>query len=160
MTATIPFVHGTFTIRRSWAATPARVFAAWADPEVKAQWFTGPSERWTLIRRSMDFVAGGTEVLEGRFAESGMTTLFEARYHLIEPAHRLVYVYDLHLSGQFHSTTLSSLTLESEGARTTVAYTEQIVFIDGHDGSESRRHGTGLQFDTIENVLNLKGARP
>jgi len=157
---TIPFFHGTFTIRRSWAATPERVFAAWADPEVKAQWFTGPSERWTLIRRSMDFVVGGTEVLEGRFAESGMTTLFEARYHLIEPAQRLVYAYDLHLFGQFHSTTLSSLTLEAEGARTKVAYTEQIVFIDGQDGNESRRHGTDLQFDAIEDVLNLKGARP
>ena len=160
MTATIPFFHGTFTIRRSWAATSERVFAAWADPQLKAQWFTGPSDRWTLVRRSLDFVAGGTEVLEGRFAESGMTTLFTARYHLIEPDRRLVYAYDLHLSGQFHSTTLASLTLEPEGAHTHVAYTEQIVFIDGADGTESRRHGTGLQFDTIENVLTLNGARP
>ena len=156
----IPFFHGTFTLRRSWAATPERVFAAWADPQVKAQWFTGPPERWTLIRRSMEFVTGGTEVLEGRFAESGMTTLFEARYHLIEPNQRLVYAYDLHLSEQFHSTTLASLTLAPEGGRTHVAYTEQIVFIDGADGTESRRHGTGLQFDAVENVLQLNGARP
>ncbi len=157
---TIPFFHGTFTIRRTWAATPARVFAAWADPELKAQWFTGPSDRWALIRRSMDLVRGGSEVLEGRFTESGMTTLFEARYHLVEPDQRLVYAYDLHLSGQFHSTTLASLTLAPDDARTHVVYTEQIVFIDGADGTESRRHGTGLQFDAIETVLNLDGAHP
>jgi uncharacterized protein YndB with AHSA1/START domain len=154
---TTPFFHGTFTLRRTWAATPARVFKAWADPAVKAQWFSGPPERWTLIRRAMDFAVGGNEVLEGRFDETGNTTLFQARYHLIEPDRRLVYDYDLHLGGDFHSVTLSSLTLEPDGARTHVAYTEQIVFVDGRDGTESRRHGTSLQFDLIETVI---GALP
>lgn len=50
-----PFFHGTFTLSRVWAARPDRVFAAWSDPDLKAQWFTGPAERWTLLRRSMDF---------------------------------------------------------------------------------------------------------
>ena len=151
-----PFFHGTFTIRRIWAATPERVLRAWSDPELKSQWFTGPEDRWTLIRRSMDFRAGGAEVLEGRFSESGMTTLYEARYHLIEPD-RLVYAYDLHHSGRFHSITLSSLTLGAETDQTAVSYTEQIVFLDGQDGTESRRHGTNLQFDMIENALQLNG---
>ncbi len=151
-----PFFHGTFTIRRSWAASPERVLRAWSAPELKAQWFTGPADRWTLIRRSMDFRPGGTEVLEGRFIDSGKTTLYEARYHLIEPD-RLVYAYDLHHSGSFHSITLSSLTLEAENSRTAVSYTEQIVFLDGQDGTESRRHGTNLQFDMIETALQLTG---
>ncbi len=103
-----PFFHGTFTLKRVWAAPSHRVFGAWCDPEPKAQWFTGPPERWTLLRRSMDFRVGGQEVLEGRFLESGTVTLFEARFHVIEPARRLVYTYDLHHSGRFHSVTLSS----------------------------------------------------
>ena len=31
--------HGTFTIERELPHPPARVFAAWADPKAKAQWF-------------------------------------------------------------------------------------------------------------------------
>ena len=148
-----PFFHGTFTIKRMWAATPQRIFSAWADPAVKARWFRGPPERWSEVRRSMDFRVGGVEVAEGRFDDIGMTTLFEARYHLIEPGRRLVYVYDLHLSGELHSITLSSLDLEGDGDGTRVSYTEQIVFMDGQDGIEKRREGTEASFEAIESLL-------
>jgi uncharacterized protein YndB with AHSA1/START domain len=153
-----PLFHGTFTLNRVWAASPERVFGAWADPLVKAQWFTGPPDRWTLVRRSMDFRVGGQEVLEGRFNESGMATLFEARFHVIEAGRKLVYDYDLYHSGRFHSVTLSSLVLEPQGDGTRVSYTEQIVFLDGKDGTADRRHGTGLQFDAIETTLRANGA--
>jgi uncharacterized protein YndB with AHSA1/START domain len=137
---TTPFFHGTFTLKRTWAASPARVFNAWADPKIKSQWFTGPSDEWTLIRRFIDFRSGGTEVLE-------------ARFHLIEQDRRLVCDYDLHHDGNFHSVTLSSLRLEPKGSSTRVSYTEQIVFLDGEDGTASREHGTDLQFADIEKTI-------
>jgi len=149
----LPLCHGTFAIKRVWAATPQRIFSAWADPAIKAQWFRGPPELWTEVRRSMDFRVGGSEVAEGRFNDSGMTTLFEARYHVIEPGSRLVYVYDLHLSGELDSVTLSSLDLRPDGNRTHVFYSEQIVFLDGQDGVEKRRGGTEWHFETIEKML-------
>ena len=37
--------------------------------------------------------------------------------------------------GGFHSVTLSSLELEAEGDGTRDSYTEQIVFLDGKDGT-------------------------
>lgn len=154
----VPFFHGTFTLERVWAVPPSRVFEAWSDPQLKAQWFTGPPERWTLRRRSIDFREGGQEVLEGRFEESGLVTRFDARFHLIETDRRLVYAYDLHHGTQFHSVTLSSLLLEKEGRGTHVSYAEQIVFLDGKDGTASRRHGTELQFAAIEKVLQSAGA--
>jgi hypothetical protein len=40
----------------------------------------------------MDFQVGGEEALEGRFRESGTVTLYEARFHLIEPDRRLFYI--------------------------------------------------------------------
>lgn len=33
--------HATFVIERTYDAPPARVFAAWAEPKAKAQWFAG-----------------------------------------------------------------------------------------------------------------------
>jgi uncharacterized protein YndB with AHSA1/START domain len=157
---TTPFFHGTFTLKRTWAASPARVFRAWADPQIKSQWFTGPPDEWALMRRSIDFRPGGTEVLEGQFKKSGLVSLFEARFHLIEQDRRLVYDYDLHHGGNFHSVTLSSLTLEPEGRSTRVSYTEQIVFLDGKDGTASREHGTSLQFAAIEKAILGKEASP
>jgi uncharacterized protein YndB with AHSA1/START domain len=149
----LPFFHGTFAIKRVWAATPQRIFNAWADPTTMAQWFRAPPQKWSEVRRSMDFRVGGLEVAEGRFNDSGMTTLYEGRYHVIETDRRLVYVYDLHLSGELHSVTLSSLDLEPDGGRTRVSYTEQIVFMDGQDGIEKRREGTEQAFGTIEKIL-------
>lgn len=147
------YFHGSFTLKRSWKTTPSRVFAAWADLEIKAQWFPGLDDGWDLLRRELDFRRGGTEVLEGRFHASGMTALYEARFHIIEPDRRLVYDYDLHHDERFHSVTLSSLLVEPAGEMTHVAYTEQIVFLDGRDGTESRRHGTEIQWAVLEAVL-------
>ena len=74
---------------------------------------------------------------------------------MIEPARRLVYTYDLHRSGRFHSLTLSSLELEAEGDGTPVSYTEQIVFLDGKDGAADPE--TELPFGMIETTLRSSG---
>ena len=42
-----PIVHASFTIERSYAASPARVFAAFADPAQKRRWFA-EGEGWEL----------------------------------------------------------------------------------------------------------------
>lgn len=97
-------------------------------------------------------------MLEGRFNKTGLVTRFEARFHLIEPDRRLVYAYDLHHGGSFHSVTLSSLHLEPEKGRTRVTYTEQIVFLDGRDGTADRQHGTELQYAMIEQVILSKSS--
>ncbi|WP_255662547.1 hypothetical protein [Myxococcus sp. RHSTA-1-4] len=37
--------HATFTIERTYAASPARVFAAWSRLEAKARWFSCHEDR-------------------------------------------------------------------------------------------------------------------
>lgn len=159
MSADVPnYAYGTFTLERTWTTTPARVFEAWADVEIKAMWFPGVDEETLrVVRRDLDFRRGGVEVLEGHFPASGMTALYEARFHLVEPDRRLVYDYDLHHDGLFTSVTLSSLFIEPEGARTRVVYTEQIVFLDGKDGTAGRKHGTEAQWEKLETVLSNAG---
>ena len=63
--------HATFVMERIYAASPARVFAAWADPVQKAHWFAGPDE-WIKIAQETDFRAGGRERLgDGRDRNAG-----------------------------------------------------------------------------------------
>jgi uncharacterized protein YndB with AHSA1/START domain len=52
--------HATFTVERSYDASPARVFAAWADPAAKARWFASPEE-WGPDEFDLDFRVGGRE---------------------------------------------------------------------------------------------------
>ncbi len=149
----LPLFHGSFTITKQWAAAPEKVFDYWADPALKAQWFSGPPGLWSELKRSMDFRRGGEDVLEGRFNMGGLVSLYEARYHFIAPPSRLVYSYDMHLNGAPHSSSLASIAYEADGQGTKVTYTEQIVFLDGLDNTLSRRGGTEWQLMRIEGLL-------
>ena len=54
--------HASFTLERAYLAPPARVFAAWADPAVKARWFAGGTGEGDY---QLDFRVGGREVASG-----------------------------------------------------------------------------------------------
>ena len=45
MTAVQPVLHHTFVIERRYAHSPARVFAAFADPAKKRRWMGGEAEQ-------------------------------------------------------------------------------------------------------------------
>ena len=58
-------VHGSFVIERSYPAAPARVFAAWADPQIKARWFGDPGESGSGPSE-FEFRVGGREFSTGK----------------------------------------------------------------------------------------------
>lgn len=149
---TPPVVHGTFTLERHFEASRARVFAAWADIDTKARWFIGPPDAWTMIERVLDLRVGGTEILHGRLA-SGKETRFVARYHDIVPDQRLVYAYDMHHDAKHLSASLATVELEDVKRGTRMTFTEQAAFLDGEDGTASRRHGTDAHFERLAAVL-------
>ena len=147
--------HGDFSINRVYAAAPADVYAAWADHDTKARWFIGP-EGWSQVERTLDMRVGGVEILHGRFAASGLETLFSARYHLVEPGRRLVYVYDMHLSGRHHSVSVATVEFIGDPEGTRLRFTEQVTFVDGtdgRDGSLSRKRGTAAHLERIAGCL-------
>lgn len=151
---TAQLAHGSFTLERTYAASPARVFAAWADIDTKARWFVGPPEHWSLVHRELDFRVGGTEVLEGRI-DDDFTVRFVARYHAIVPDERLVYVYDLDGCDRFQSISLVSVEFAPTATGgTRMTFTEQIVFCDGQDGVDARRSGTSDHFDRLALVVD------
>lgn len=150
-----PIVHGSFVIERRYPVTVARAYAAWTDLELKARWFIGP-EDWTPIERTLDVRVGGEEKLHGRFGASGTETLFVARYHHVVPAQRLVYVYDMYVSGLHHSLSLATVEFRAEGEGTRLLFNEQVAFLDGTSadkGVPARKTGTAAHLDRIARLF-------
>jgi uncharacterized protein YndB with AHSA1/START domain len=143
--------HATFTIERTLAASPARVFAAWATREAKARWFGGGAE-WTEIAREFDFRVGGRETLSGAW-RGGTVSHFNCRYHDIVPNERIVYAYDMRLDERMISVSLATVEFQPAGAGTRLIVTEQGAYLDGYDDGGSRESGTGSILDRLEAAL-------
>jgi uncharacterized protein YndB with AHSA1/START domain len=75
------------------------------------------------------------------------------RYHHIEPDARIVYDYDMWLSGKAHSVSLATVELIDRGAKTQLIFTEQVAFLDGTANADARKHGTAAHLDRIAGVL-------
>jgi uncharacterized protein YndB with AHSA1/START domain len=52
--------HDTFVIERTYPASPARVFNAWADPEAKARWFAWATPRISVSLATVDLLPAGS----------------------------------------------------------------------------------------------------
>ena len=137
-------IHSSFTIERTFPASPARVFSAFADPAAKAAWFGAPPGG-TEYERSLDFRAGGSERLHASHPD-GKVSLYVAHIHYIERDRRLVYSYFMEVNDKPMSVSLATMDLISEGKGTRLVYTEQAVYLDGNDGTASRKQGTEWLF--------------
>jgi uncharacterized protein YndB with AHSA1/START domain len=143
--------HGTFTLERTYDASPARVFRAWADPAIKARWFVGPAD-WQLLERSIDFRVGGGERLSGRKG-SGVVSTYDGRYLDIVPDERIIYSYDMRLDGRHISVSMAVVALKPAGGGTHLTLTEHGVFLDGYDDAGSRERGTRILLEQLGREL-------
>lgn len=143
--------HSTFVIERTYDATPAQVFAAWADPVAKARWFGGPDE-WDKGREEFDFRVGGREHVAGG-PKGGPVHIFDARYHDIVPDRRIVYSYDMYLDERRISVSLATVEFKPAGGGTSLIFTEQGVFLDGYDDAGSREEGTRWLLGKLDAAL-------
>jgi len=145
-------VHASFTITRTWNASPARVFEAFAKEDAKSKWFSGGGQ-WTLVSRSFDFREGGIEILAGRW-ESGMVTRFECVYRDIVPPSekgeaRIIYTYNMFVDDRKISVSQAAIEIKADGKGTKFVLTEYGDYLDGYDDAGSREHGTGLLMDAL-----------
>jgi uncharacterized protein YndB with AHSA1/START domain len=149
--------HATFVIERTYAAAPAQVFNAWADPGAKARWFAGP-EDWESGKYELEFRVGGRERASGG-PPGGPVHVYDARYQDIVPGERIVYTYDMHLDQARISVSLATVEFKPAGTGTRLIFTEQAVYLDGYDTVASREHGTGELLDALAAALRREPAR-
>jgi uncharacterized protein YndB with AHSA1/START domain len=144
-------VHATFVIERRYAASPARVFGAWAEPAAKLRWFNGPSE-WKSEGYELDFRVGGRERLRTG-PVGGTAHSYDCEYRDIIPGERIVYCYDMFIGEARISVSLATVEFVAEGSGTRMTFTEQAVFLDGYDDAGSRERGTGELLDKLGAAL-------
>lgn len=135
--------HNTFVIERSYSASPARVFAAWANPEAKAQWFSKADE--------FDFRVGGREF--NRNVHEGATYVYDALYQDIVPNQRIVYTYILDRNETRISVSVTTVEFKEVATGTKLIFTEQGAFLDGEDKPEYREQGTKYLLDALDAML-------
>jgi uncharacterized protein YndB with AHSA1/START domain len=143
--------HDTFVIERNYAAAPARVFGAWAEPTAKARWFRGP-EGSHSDQRELDFRVGGREHVRSA-VPGALPHIFDCRYYDIVPNRRIVYCYDLLIGDQRISVSLATVEFESVGTGTRMTFTEQLVFLDGYADGGRRERGSAELFDRLGATL-------
>ena len=148
--------HATFAVERTYNASPARVFAAWADPAAKARWFAGPDE-WGTAEHELDFRVGGREISRGG-PPGGPVHTYDARYYDIVPDQRIICTYDMHLDDKRISVSLATVEFKPAGAGTRLIFTEQGAFLDGHDTPVAREHGTRELLDALDAALRREPA--
>jgi len=139
--------HATIIVERIYDASPARVFAAWADPAVKLRWFAGPDD-WELGDYELDFRVGGRERISGR-PPGGPVHIYDAIYRDIVPDQRIVLTYDMSLDETRISVSLATVELKPVAASTRLTYTEQGAYPDGHDVPDLREQGMGTLLDAL-----------
>lgn len=152
-TAERKLTHSQFDLTREYKAPPSKVFQAFADPEMKAKWFEGPSDQWRHIGSSMDFREGGREFSEGQFGENGPISRFDAEYHEILEDVRIVYSYEMRFNGAKLSVSLASIEFTPTDAGTRLTLTEQGVYFDDLDNTEQREQGTKELLDALAPVV-------
>jgi uncharacterized protein YndB with AHSA1/START domain len=156
-------LSGSFTVERDLAASPGRVFAAYADAGLRRRWFGIPGNP-ANAQHELDFRPGGHEVSRGRFAPSGEPAaeeLIEYRsvFWDIVPDARVVFGYELVLDGVRRWVSLVTVELAGRpDGGTRLAYTEQYVLLAyAGDGSQDRAHLKGsipLQLNGLAAVLS------
>jgi uncharacterized protein YndB with AHSA1/START domain len=114
-----------------------RVWEAFADPEIKRQWFGSPE--FSEEDRREDFRVGGVAIHDGRRHDDPLSQ-FRATYTDIVPHQRIVYSYEMWLDDVHASTSITTIVFEPSGKDghpgTRLTFTEQGVHLDDVHGPD------------------------
>jgi uncharacterized protein YndB with AHSA1/START domain len=134
--ATATTVKPSLTVKRHFNAPPAKVFAAWTDPEKVKRWM-GPGEIKT-VRAENDLHVGGRYYI-GMLTPTGEAHDVSGVYREIVPNQKLVYSWAWKSTPERES--LVTVTFKEEGGGTLLTLTHEQFFDeaarDSHEGGWS-----------------------
>jgi uncharacterized protein YndB with AHSA1/START domain len=141
-----PSTHTDFVIERDFAAEPAAVFKAWADPQAKSRWSNCHAEHTTEYR--LDFRPLGHETHRVDYPDGRVQRIEKVFFDIVDPR-RIVFSYDIQLDARRLSVSLVTVEFFASRRGTRMVYTEQLAYLDGHEDRAQRLHGTEEGFDRL-----------
>lgn len=143
--------HRTATMERTYGASQARVFRAWADPDIRRLWGS-PSDEVKIRNDAADFRVGGEDV-QTCLVEGQAVATVKGTYLDIVPDQRIIYTEVISEPGALMGMSLVSAEFIAAGGGTRLVLTLQTVAVDGSDllegvaaGWTSALDRLGLQF--------------
>ncbi len=149
MTA-IPTLHTDFVIEREFAATPAEVFAAWADPAARMAWSNCHPENTREHR--LDFRVHGHEVYEATAVNGDIERVDRFFFDIVD-GQRIAFAYDISFGTKRLSVSLVTVEFFPTDFGTRMVYSEQLAYLDGHEDRAERMRGTAEGFDRLGQLL-------
>jgi uncharacterized protein YndB with AHSA1/START domain len=139
--------HTSFVIERRFEASPARLFMAWADPAAKQRWADCHANGGTT-EYSLDFRPGGHE-LHRALLSDGRCLFIDKVFLEIVPDARIIFAYTMTADGRALSASLATVEFRAQRKGTSMRFTEQLAYVDGHEDLELRIKGTNDGFDRL-----------
>jgi uncharacterized protein YndB with AHSA1/START domain len=152
-TTTRSVEHATFVLDRVYPVPRERVYAAMANQELKAKWFSSEDGH---VSWDFDFRVGGREV------HSGVMTLpngevhhskFDAYYLDIVENERITWSYNMYVDDVKLSSSLTVVELTTVPEGTKLTFTETGAYFDGHEKPAMREEGSGWILDALGATL-------
>lgn len=131
--------HGTVTIEKTYTASLARVFGAWADPEMRRIWGS-PSDEIDLRIDAADFSVGGEDVSTCMMGDQALAVV-RGRYHDIVTDRRIIYTEIISSMDALEGACLVSAEFQPDGNGTRLMLTLQTAAVDGADLLEGVQEG-------------------
>jgi uncharacterized protein YndB with AHSA1/START domain/DNA-binding transcriptional ArsR family regulator len=138
--------HSTIVVQRSFRASPARVFAAWANADERRRWDV-PGDDWVIVEHEQDFRVGGRE--SSRFGPARDPAYrSEGTFLDIVPEARIITAGTMHDHDARITATLCTVEICPEGTGTRLFLTDQSAFF-GQETEADRTEGWGEILDRL-----------
>jgi uncharacterized protein YndB with AHSA1/START domain len=148
--------HASFTLSRVINAPPARVFEAFADPDIKRRWFA-EGDQHEVEEFASDLREGATERLRYRFRDgtpfAGMIIANTDTVLNLVPDERIVWASKMVFGDADISAALITAELLAVAGGTELVLTFQGAFFEGADGPQIREMGWQTQLDKLVGVV-------
>jgi uncharacterized protein YndB with AHSA1/START domain len=128
-----------------------RVYAAFADPVLRAQW-AAPSDTAQFVYDETDFRVGGRDLFRCG-AKSNLQYQGVTLYHDIEPGRRIVSSETVETGGTRILVSLSTVVFEPEGNGTRIAATIQLASLAGEAMIEAATVGHNASLDNLVKAM-------